>query len=496
MALPQNWGDYTPDEQALALAYADDESPVPMSFVEFCHAVNPAYQWYEYNTRLADVLQLVADGWHKRVMVYMPPRLGKSTMVSQLFSAYYLYRFPHRWVALGSYGADLAYDMSRLSKANYIAALGSEHTGGETEAVKHWETGKGGGEWAVGVRGPATGRGASLWLIDDPVKDPTEAASETTQRRNIDWFHTVAMTRLAKGGAVVIIQTRYDMLDLSGQLLAAEDGDAPEGWHIVCFPAEYTPPETYDWPATCTIEPDWRTREGETVCPERLDPAFLSQRKRANPYAWNALYQQNPTPREGGMFHRTWFEVVPGPPPPNEVAALARWWDIAATEAGGDYTAGVKMCKTRSGVYYVLDVVRGQWASGERDKHIRQTATQDGQRVRQLGPQDPGAAGKDMARAFTKLLDGYPVSVFTETGSKETRADPLASAAYTDDPLGGRIKIVRGEWNEALLAELAAFPYGTHDDQVDAASGVYNYLSRLKLQPLAKASGTHTIWTG
>lgn len=479
------YGAMTLDEKRALELLVDPASTTPVSLVAWVDRVYREaagdearrYQWYPHAKRLADVLERVADGVLKRVIITMPPRMGKSLLTSQLFSSYYVARYPERFVALASYSAELAHTFSRNARRFYRDGLGVSDTGGETDTMATWETGKGGGLWAVGVRGSATGRGASLLICDDVLKDAAEAASETIQRGNYEWFQSVAMTRLEPHGAVVIISTRWHQRDLVGQLLAAEDGDAPERWHVVNFPAVAEEPEPHRWPVTVTAEPDDRA-VGEPLCPERLPLARMAQIQGGAAYWWSALYQQRPSPREGGQFKRNWFEVVPARPADDEITARVRAWDTAATEGGGDYTAGVLMLRTRSDVYYVEHVVRGQWASGARDQRIRQTAVSDGREVLQLGSEDPGAAGKDSALAFRRLMDGYRVVTLRESGSKEVRADPFASAAYCDNSESGRIKLVRGEWNEAFLAELANFPHGAHDDQVDAASNAYARLSK------------------
>lgn len=163
-------------------------------------------------------------------------------------------------------------------------------------------------------------------------------------------------------------------------------------------------------------------------------------------------------------------------------ARRVRRWDLAATDNGGDYTVGVLMASA-AGSYYIEDVVRGQWATDERDRIIKETAERDRKRgpVKQVGPQDPGSAGKDTARAFVKSLAGYSAATERESGDKETRADPLSSQWNA-----GNVYIVRGPWNEAYLSEMYAFPNGRNDDQVDGSSGGFNRLALLP--PLQSAT--------
>ncbi len=136
---------------------------------------------------------------------------------------------------------------------------------------------------------------------------------------------------------------------------------------------------------------------------------------------------------------------------------------------------GVKLRLNPNGTPYILDVVRGQWASGKRDQIIRQTAEHDGDGVRQRSEQEPGASGKDAALAFVRLLAGYAATTAPATGSKELRAEPLASAASVH-----HIKLLRGAWNRAFVDELISVFTGVHDDQADAASGAYNAVVKRK----------------
>lgn len=438
-----------------------------LTFREFITRANPKFLRYVHLDKLIDVLQRVADGELRRLMIFMPPRHGKSELVSRLFSAYYLYRHPERWIGINSYAADLAFTLSRAARDNFQRMGGQVRD--DAGAVNHWETGQGGGLWAAGVGGPITGKGFNLGIIDDPIKNAEEAASETIRAKHKDWYQSTFYTREEPEGAIVIIQTRWHQDDLSGWLLARED-EEPEGWHIVCFEA-IKEPEPAVFPATCTVEPDFRA-PGQALCPERYPLERLQKiARRIGNYFWNALFQQGPRPKEGGFFRRQWFgefvDVV------TAGARRVRYWDRAASAGADDYTAGVLMARSGD-LYFVEDVVRGQWSSGDRDKIIRQTAELDRTRgaVQHWGEQEPGSSGKDVSGAFAILLAGFSVHSEPATGAKETRADPLASQAQV-----GNVKIVRGKWNVAFLDELCDFPYGAHDDQVDAASGAFNKLS-------------------
>jgi predicted phage terminase large subunit-like protein len=452
-------------------------SPSRLAFPGFIRQANPQYQFYAHLHNLHGFLQRVAEGDIKRLMVFMPPRHSKSQTVSRLFSAYYLLRHPDRWVGMASYAEGLAFTLSRNARDNYQAGGGVLSPA--AWAVSQWETGRGGGMWAAGVGGGITGKGFHLGIIDDPLKDAEEAASETIRAKIKDWYDSTFYTRQEPDASIIIIQTRWHGEDLAGWLLSKES-DEPEHWHVVDFPAIAEPLPTF--PATCTVEPDFR-QPGEALCPERYPIEKLRKiERRIGPYFWAALYQQRPAPREGGLFKRAWFDDVAAAPAD---ARRVRFWDKAATAGGGDYTAGCLMAY-KDGVYYIEHIQRGQWASGERDKIILQQALIDtaryGPGVQIGGEQEPGSSGVDAAKAFVRMLAGFSVYTEPSTGSKEQRADPLASQAQA-----GNVKVVKGAWVAAFLDEVCAFPTGAHDDQVDAASGAFNRLARLAARPVAKS---------
>lgn len=438
-----------------------------LSFIDFVSQVNPKYQWYPHVRQLADVLERVAAGEIKRLMIFMPPRHGKSELVSRLFSAYYLYRFPDRWVGINSYAAELAYTFSRAARDNYTR-LGNK-VRGDAAAVKHWETGDGGGLWAAGVGGPITGKGFNLGIIDDPLKNAEEAASETIREKHKEWYDSTFYTREEPEAAIVVIQTRWHEDDLSGYLLGKET-EEPERWHIVHFEA-IKEDELPDYPDTCTVEPDPR-QPGEPLAPLRYGLERLGKiARRIGDYFWNALFQQRPRAREGNMFKRPWFEIVEAVPA--EVTRV-RYWDKAGTADGGKQTAGVLLAKA-GGLFYVEDCISGHWAAADRERVIKQVAELDRQKYGYVTiwvEQEPGSGGKESAEATIKNLAGFTVRADKVTGDKVVRAEPLAAQAKANN-----VKIVKGKWNEGYIEELIAFPKGTFSDKIDASSGAFNMLA-------------------
>lgn len=445
-----------------------------LTFREFIREVYPGFRFYPHLDKLITLLQRVVDGQLKRLMVFMPPRHGKSELVSRLFSAYYLYRHPDQWIGINSYAAELAYTFSRNARDNYQRAGGKLRE--DAFAVRHWETGQGGGLWAAGVGGPITGKGWHLGIIDDPLKNAEEAASEIIREKHKDWYRSVFSTREEPNGALVIVLTRWHEDDLAGWLLAqeeSEDEDA-EQWHILSLPALAEASPT-DFPATCTVEQDTRQPD-EALCPERYSATKLRRiRRRVGEYFWAALYQQRPAPKGGDVFRREWFDIVRALP---IGCSFVRYWDKAASHGKGAYTAGVLFARSPDGRYFVADVVRGQWSSGQREAIIEQTAHFDQQRYGHVDiwiEQEPGSGGKESAENTIRNLEGYAVKAEPVTGDKETRARPLAAQAEV-----GNVALLAGRWNAAFLDELTAFPTGRYKDQVDAASGAFNKLAHRK----------------
>lgn len=215
-------------------------------------------------------------------------------------------------------------------------------------------------------------------------------------------------------------------------------------------------------------------------------PAFLEDNPHLDQVTYDsALSKLDPITREqlrhgdwdisisGGMFERTWFDIVDTIPPHG--GAQVRFWDLAATEAkkgtDPDWTVGVLMAH-RGEYYYVADVVRVRKTPGDVEAIIKHTAQLDGIGTRIYMEQEPGSSGKGMIHTYAKLLAGYAFYGIPSSGSKAIRAQPLSAASSRGD-----IKVLNRPWLSEFLAELELFPNGAHDDQVDSVSGCYNILT-------------------
>lgn len=431
-------------------ANPDEEKPLQQPFTDWLYDITPRFSWeWQHLTLIRQHLENVTSGDCKRLMIFVPPRHGKSEMVTIRYPVWRLKNQPEIRVIIGAYNQTLANKFSR--KARRIAG-GQLSINTERKAVEDWETEQGGGVRAVGVGGGITGQGGDIIIIDDPVKNREEANSQVYRDKVWDWYTDDLFTRQEPGASIILIMTRWHEDDLAGRLLSQE----AEKWEVISLPA-------------IAEDEDLLKREiGAPLCPERFDLDALQNIKETLGNSWYALYQQRPLAPEGGMFKRAWFKIVPAVP---EGAERVRYWDKAGTADGGAYTVGVLLAKVDK-TFYVEDVIRGQWAAAERERVIEQTAVIDGKKVKIWVEQEPGSGGKESAEATIKRLAGFTAKADKVTGDKVIRAEPLAAQAEI-----GKVHIVKAPWNSGYLNELTSFPQGAYKDQVDGTSGAFNKMA-------------------
>lgn len=485
-------------------------------FRDFIREAYPGYAFHTWAERQIALLQRVADGQLNRLIVCCPPRLGKSLLVSKLFPAYWVSRYPSRFCAIASYSAELAYAHSREAR-HYYRAVGHALSKDST-AVGNWLTPERGGCIAAGVRGPFTGKGYALGIIDDPYKGPEDANSAGQRQKLIEWFQSVWLTRSEPGvngnagAAQVVVLTRWHQDDLIGWLLEQESGDAPQHWQVLNLPATCEPPEQQlQFPATCTLEPDWR-QPGEPLCPERFPLAELEQiRIRAGSYWWNALYQQRPSPAGGLLFQRQWLRQVPQRRPSSQhqarlgqkaYAPLVLSCDLSFKGGeGNDYCAFVLMGlvaepqqrhpaaearaqgqqlhrsaanlpalppPTQEGAGASAHLIEVLWArhqrldlpgvvkalSGTLASLALQGLTPDAVLI------EDAANGPAVCQLLQRQIPG--LMAVRPVGSKVSRAHAVAPLLEA-----GQLGFCQGG-NDELITELLGFPNAAHDDLVDA----------------------------
>ena len=260
-----------------------------LAFTEYTHA---DYRPAPHHVRICEALEAVARGDCRRLMVFMPPRHGKSELASRRFPAWYLGAHPSNQIIAASYNSELASDFGRdvrnIVASREYQALFESRLAADSQAANRWHTDKGGSYVAAGVGTAITGRGAHVLLIDDPLKDREEADSSTVRQRVWDWYTSTAYTRLMPGGAIVVIQTRWHEADLAGRLLDAHKRTGGDEWDVLELKA---------------INDD-----GAALWPEWYPVPELERiRSVIGPRDWSALYQQSPVPDGRSEFRREWL---------------------------------------------------------------------------------------------------------------------------------------------------------------------------------------------
>jgi predicted phage terminase large subunit-like protein len=486
-------------------------------FHDFIAHAYPDYAFHTWANKLIALLEQIAAGTLNRLIVTIPPRTGKSLLVSKLFPAYWISRYPSRFCAIASYSAELAYAHSREARHYYVSA--NHQLSKDSTSVGNWLTPDRGGCIAAGVRGPFTGKGYALGIIDDPYKGPEDAGSAAQRKKLIEWFQSVWLTRAEPGitpgvtsAAQVVVLTRWHQDDLIGWLLEQENGDAPQYWHVLNLPAICEPQPVF--PATVTVIPDWR-RSGEALCPERFPLTELNQiRIQAGLYWWNALYQQRPSPADGLLFQRQWIKYTDpkGRDPRRQTnnkpitpryAPLVLSCDLSFKGADtNDYCAfvllglipetnpfhpaqaakaqGLQLHPSAASVAIPPSGVRPSGASGSGEhrievlssvhhhldlpgvlKHLTQTLqvlTEQG-----LSPDavliEDAANGPAVCQLLKRQIPG--LIAIRPVGSKSSRAHAAA-------PLMEAGQLAFNPGNDELINELLGFPNAANDDLVDA----------------------------
>lgn len=408
-------------------------------------------------TQVSRYVETGGAGGIGRLVIEMPPRHGKTVTTSRFYPAWHLGRNPEHRVMLVSYGASLADKNSRAARnlirsPYYQAIFPSVQLAADSRAVDSWDLSTvEGGVDALGIGGGATGKGAHILIIDDPVKNRAEAESETYRDRTWEAFTSDLYTRLEPGGAIVIMSTRWHMDDLTGRALQMDGED----WKRLRFPA------------LAEDDDPLGRQEGDALWPARFpQDVLLGVQSALGSYEFASLYQQRPIARTGGLFDPLKIEIVDHAP---ELERTVRFYDLAVTKkTTSDYTAGVKLGRAKDGRIVVLDVWRDRKELPDIHEAIVQNALIDGAETAiRLEAEKAGV----IELAFLlrdRRLSGHRIDAVPPKGDKYTRAGPFASRVN-----GGQVLMVRGAWNRAFLDELAVFPAGAHDDQVDAASGAY-----------------------
>jgi predicted phage terminase large subunit-like protein len=441
-------------ESRARLAAAQD------NMLGFAAAVYPGFKIGPHHRKLAKIFTDVIEGRKKRVIINIAPRMGKSEFSSYLFPAYFLGKYPNKKIIMGTHTAGLSEDFGRrirnlLDTEEYREIFPQTMVADDQKAAGKWSTSVGGQYYAAGVGGALAGRGADLFVIDDPH---SEQDVKTNSRLAFDtawsWFQTGPLQRLMPGGGIIVVMTRWSLLDLTGRLIAyqAKNPEA-EPWEIVELPA--------------ILHQD--TDNEKSLWPEQWPLATLKSTKAAlDPKYWNAQYMQQPTAENSAIVGRKMWRIWEGEEPPRCDYVIQSWDTAFEVKNNSDYSA----CTTW-GVFYneeendtpqviLLDAFKDRMTFPD----LKATALKH---WKEWEPDafivEKKAAGAPLIQELRNM--GIPVQEFSPSrgNDKLVRLNAVADLFSS-----GKVWAPDTRWAREVIEEMAAFPVGEHDDFVDTTT--------------------------
>jgi predicted phage terminase large subunit-like protein len=428
--------------------------------ISFAKRVYPGFKVGPHHRKLAKIFTDVIEGRKNRVIINIAPRMGKSEFSSYLFPAYFLGKYPDKKIIMGTHTASLSEDFGRkvrnlIDSEDYRELFPQTVVADDQKAAGKWSTAAGGQYYAAGVGGALAGRGADLFVVDDPhseqdVKANSRLAFDTAW----SWFQTGPLQRLMPGGGIIVVMTRWGKLDLTGRLIdyQTKNPEAPP-WEIVELPAilnEGTDDEKSLWPEQWPLA------------------ALKSAKASIDPQYWNAQYMQQPTSDNAAIISRkNWRIWEPEDPPTCEY--IIQSWDTAfEAKTSADYSA----CTTW-GVFYneeendaaqviLLDAFKDRMQFPE----LKATALKH---YKEWEPDafivEKKAAGAPLIQELRRM--GIPVQ---ETNPSRGNDKIVRLNAVADLFSSGTVWAPDTRWAREVIEEVASFPNGENDDYVDTTS--------------------------
>ena len=427
------------------------------NLIDFIQRTKADYKVAPHHKLIASYLEAVERGEIDRLMIFTPPRHGKSEIVSRRFPAWYLGRNPNKQIIAASYNSDLAGDFGRDVR-NLVADEIYHNIFGvslrqDSKAADRWNTQNGGAYIAAGVGSGITGRGAHVGVIDDPIKDRKEAESLTVRNNIWHWYTSTFYTRLMPGAAVILMMTRWHEDDLAGRLIKAMSTGGDQ-WVILSLPAIAEIGDPLERSEGAALWPEWYSVEGL----KRIKEAIGSSE-------WAALYQQRPSIEGGNLFKREWWQYYRNP---SSYEFIVQSWDTAfKTGEENDYS----VCTTWGIAGNMIDLIDRFQARLEMPELKRAAATLALRHRPHAILIEDKASGQSLIQELRKDTELSIVPVKTDR-DKVSRAH-----AVTPMIEGGRVRLPEwASWVDDYLAEMSAFPKGNYDDSVDSTTQALNYL--------------------
>jgi predicted phage terminase large subunit-like protein len=425
------------------------------NFLDFVKHVYPDYKVGPHHEKLARIFEEIAAGKKKRVVVNIAPRHGKSELISYLAPAWFLGKYPHKKVIMASHTADLAVNFGRrvrnlVSSDSYKDIFPAVELQADSKSASRWGTNFNGEYFAIGVGGALAGRGADLFIIDDPhsEQDAKQGRADVFLPA-WEWFQSGPIQRLMPGGAIIVVMTRWSKLDLTGQIVnhMVKNEDS-EPWEIVEFPA-ILPSGKPLWPEFWSIE------------------ELLQKKASLDVRYWNAQYLQQPTSEEGALIKREWWNIWEKDDPPDCEFIIMSLDAAQEANTRADYNA-----LTTWGVFFneevnnyniiLLNSIKKRLEFPELKKLVLEEYKDWEPDAFMVEKKSNGAALYQELRRM-----GVPVGEFTPGKGQ----DKIARVnAVSDLFAGGVVWAPEHRWAKEVIEECNDFPSGANDDLVDSTT--------------------------
>ncbi len=429
------------------------------NFLDFIQHVYPGYIIGEHHRKLAQIFEDIANGKKKRVIVNIAPRHGKSELISYLAPAWFLGKYPHKKVIMASHTADLAVNFGRRVR-NLVGAdaykdiFPQVELQADSKSASRWGTNFNGEYFAIGVGGALAGRGADLFIIDDPHSEQdAKLGRPDVFKPAWEWFQSGPLQRLMPGGSIIVVMTRWSKLDLTGEIVNQMiRNDEVDQWEVVEFPA--------------IIE----NKQGEM---ESLWPDFwpleelLAKKAALDIRYWNSQYMQNPVSEEGALIKREWWNIWEDESPPpceftimtldaaqeannrSDYNALLTWGVFFNEEVNNYNIILLNAIKKRLEFPELKELCIQEYKDWEPDSFI-------------VEKKSNGAA---LYQEFRRM--GIPVAEYTP-GKGQDKISRVN--AVSDLFRSGIVWAPDHRWAHEVIEECNDFPSGANDDLVDATT--------------------------
>ena len=421
-----------------------------LTFLQYLETISPKMSWRpKHLEHIQKHLEQLENNNYDRLMIFCPPRHGKSEMTTIHLPSYLLEKNPANRILVAAYGQILANKFSRRIRSLTESRM---YLSKERSAVEEWETEQSGGLRSAGVGGGITGQGWDWVIIDDPIKSRADAHSKVFRERVWRWYISDLYTRLEPNAKIILIMTRWHHDDLAGRLLKMEGKDT---WKVIVLPAE-------------AEEGDPLGRQiGKALWPERYNEKDLARIKAVLGRDYDALYQQRPSAETGSIFRRSHFQYYCPEDLPKPEFVIASLDTALKTGEENDY-AVLTIWYYANKKFYLVDRWKKKATLSEVQSIIKMYTLK--YLLDNIVIEDTGA-GSAIWEDF-KRTSNLPILPFHVERDKTARA-------YQITPIidNGQVFLPsHADWLDDFLETVTTFPFGEHDDDVDSMTMALRFL--------------------